>query len=287
MKKKTVIIIVIVVVMLIAAGLVLAFVLPGIRENKSAGNDEENTVSDSFTSFTSIDELAEKRVGVMTGSIYEALVGKYLPDANISFFDKAADMAVAVKEGKIDAFVCSDVQAKALTEGIEALKILGGFPEKGYIAFAFPKNDKGAALRDEFNEFLAKIKADGTYDKLAEKWEKGEDKIVDIMVAENSRGVLKMATTGTTEPYTFMYNGRLVGLDIDLAALFSREYSYDLDISVMDFGSIIPGLSSGAYDLAGANITVTDERSESVYFSESYTYNEICFVVKSGITPAQ
>ena len=52
----------------------------------------------------------------------------------------------------------------------------------------------------------------------------------------------------------------------------------------MDFGALVPALASSKYDLAGANITVTAERAESVYFSDSYTYNHIAFVVKGKNT---
>ena len=239
----------------------------------------KNTGATASGGYNSIDELSDKRIGVMTGSIYEGLLEKQMPDVQISFFDKAADMAIAVTENMIDAFVCSDVQANSLVSEVKGIKILGGFPERAYSAFAFPKTERGAKLRDEMNEFLAKIRADGTFDAITEKWKEGGRKTVEI-VSDGTKGAIKMVTTGTTEPYTYMSDGKLVGLDIDLAARFSREYGYDLDISVMEFGSIIPGLASGMYDFAGANITVTDERAESVYFSDSYTSNELAFIVK-------
>ena len=239
------------------------------------------------------DTLSDKRVGVMTGSVYEKMVEKYMPAASVSYFEKASDMAVAVSSGKIDAFVCSLVQAKSLIAETAGLTTIpADFPEKIQVAFAFPKTEKGAVLRDEINEFLRRIKADGTYDKTINKWFKDEY-TGDIDRAENgTKGTLKMATTGTTEPYSFVENGKLVGLDVDLAEQFCIEYGYKLDPDVMDFGSLIPGLDSGVYDFAGANITVTPERAESVYFSDIYAENEITFVVKGssasseGKTPA-
>ena len=44
----------------------------------------------------SIADYSDKRIGVMSGSIYENIVKKTMPDASISFFDKASDMADAI-----------------------------------------------------------------------------------------------------------------------------------------------------------------------------------------------
>ena len=170
----------------------------------------------------------------------------------------------------------------SLAEQYKNIKILDLMSEKSEIAFAFPKNDHGAALRDQFNEYLTRIRTDGTYDSLKEKWKNGGNKTVEITVLPDSKNALIMATTGTTEPYTYMSQGRLTGFDIDLAANFSREYGYNLDIRVMEFSAIIPGLTSGKFDLAGANITITEERAENIYFSDSYTSNETAFVVKAA-----
>ena len=274
-KKLIAVIIFAAAILLAVGGILLAVLLNNGQNNETvapAVTEAQQSAADYYT----------KRIGVMSGSIYEGVVKRTMPDASVSFFDKAADMAEAVSAGTIDAFVCSDIQAAALTEQYKDIKILDVLPEKSDIAFAFPKNEQGASLRDEFNEYLSKIKTDGTYDALREKWNDGGDKAVEITVLPDADNALIMATTGTTEPYTYMSQGRLTGLDIDLAADFSREYGYNLDIRVMEFGSIIPGLSSGEFDLAGANITITEERAESVYFSDSYTSNDTALVVKAS-----
>jgi len=51
------------------------------------------------------------------------------------------------------------------------IKVLGPISEEQEMAAAFPQNSP--QLRDAFNEYLRKVKADGTYDKLARKYYPG------------------------------------------------------------------------------------------------------------------
>lgn len=51
------------------------------------------------------------------------------------------------------------------------IKVLGPISEEQKLAAAFPKD--APMLRDKFNEYLRKIKADGTYDRLVDKYYPG------------------------------------------------------------------------------------------------------------------
>ena len=280
MKKKTVKvdIIIIIVLVLIVAAIIVALTIPATSDKASGDAKHE---------YMTIDEVSDKNVGVMSGSVYENIISKNMPSANISYFEKASDMALAVTSGKIDAFACSQVQAEQIVKSDKGLKILSGSPGVLDVAFAFPKTDSGEKLRDEFNGYLAEITADGTLDKFKDKWLKGNgDPVIEDRELADTNGTLKLATTGTTEPYTFVQNDKDVGLDIELAYGFCRKYGYGLNISVMDFAAMIPALASSTYDFAGANITVTEERAESVYFSDRYAQNNIAIVVAGSASSA-
>ena len=274
MRKKTlkVDIIIIVVLVLIVAAIIVALTIPAKSDDETSANVQHE--------YMNIDEVADKNIGVMLGSVYENIISKNMPNANISFFEKASDMALAVTSGKIDAFACSQVQAEQIVKSEKGLKILSGSPGVLDVAFAFPKTGSGKKLRDEFNGYLSEITADGTLDKFKDKWLKGNgDPVIENRDLTDTNGTLKMATTGTTEPYTYIKNGENVGLDIELAYGFCRKCGYGLEISVMEFSAMIPALASSTYDFAGANITITEERAESVYFSDRYTQNNVAVVV--------
>ncbi len=94
-------------------------------------------------------------------------------------------------------------------------------------------------------------------------------------------GELIMATNATFPPYEFVENGEYEGIDVEIAGKIAEELNLELVIEDVEFGSIIAGVESGKYDMGMAGMTVTDERKESVNFSETYAV-----AVQSVIVPA-
>ena len=94
-------------------------------------------------------------------------------------------------------------------------------------------------------------------------------------------GELIMATNATFPPYEFVENGEYEGIDVEIAGKIAEKLNLELVIEDVEFGSIIAGVESGKYDMGMAGMTVTDERKESVNFSETYAV-----AVQSVIVPA-
>ncbi|MEO1404619.1 MAG: transporter substrate-binding domain-containing protein [Cyanobacteria bacterium J06635_1] len=86
--------------------------------------------------------------------------------------------------------------------------------------------------------------------------------------------VLIMATSADYPPYEFYETasggGEPVGFDVDIAKAITEKLGYTLEIEDMDFNGIIPALQAGRADFAMAGMTPTDERKESVDFSQIY-----------------
>ena len=228
-----------------------------------------------------------KKIGLLTGSAYEPTAMKLFPDSKYEYFDVSDDLALATVKGKIDGYLMSSDQAETMIAANPTLFCLDEKAEETPFAFAFPKTDKGAALRDKVNEFIAKISADGTMDKLLDKWTRGDmEQAVDMTGFTGENGTLKIACDGTMPPWEFTYEGKLTGYEIELVAMFCREYGYTPKFDTMTFSAVIPGISSGRYDMAAANISVTSERAESVYFSEKESGSAVVFVTVSGSSSA-
>ncbi|PRI12474.1 ABC transporter substrate-binding protein [Leucobacter massiliensis] len=85
-------------------------------------------------------------------------------------------------------------------------------------------------------------------------------------VAES--GVLRVATDPTYAPFEVYAsdNQTVVGLDADLAASLGQLLGLRIEFVPSGFDAIIPGLSSGKYDLAMSAFSVTDERKQNADF---------------------
>ena len=94
-------------------------------------------------------------------------------------------------------------------------------------------------------------------------------------------GELIMATNATFPPYEFVENGEYEGIDVEIAEKIAEELKLELVIEDVEFGSMIAGVESGKYDMGMAGMTVTEERKESVNFTNTYAV-----AVQSVIVPA-
>ena len=95
-------------------------------------------------------------------------------------------------------------------------------------------------------------------------------------------GVLTMATNATFPPYESYEGNDIVGIDADIAKAIADKLGLKLEIQDMEFNSIITAVQSGKADLGLAGMTVTDERKQSVDFTDSYATGIQSVIVKEG-----
>ncbi|NLT13775.1 MAG: amino acid ABC transporter substrate-binding protein [Clostridiales bacterium] len=93
-------------------------------------------------------------------------------------------------------------------------------------------------------------------------------------------GVLTMATNAEFPPYEFHEGDTITGIDAEIAAAIADKLGLKLEISDMDFDSIIAAIQSGKADVGLAGMTVTDERKQNVDFSTSYATGVQVIIVK-------
>ena len=92
---------------------------------------------------------------------------------------------------------------------------------------------------------------------------------------------LVMGTNAAFPPYEFVENGEIVGIDAEIAAAIAEKLGMELEIKDMAFDSLIPAVAGGSVDVVLAGMTVTDERKESVNFSDSYATGIQSVIVKN------
>ena len=83
-------------------------------------------------------------------------------------------------------------------------------------------------------------------------------------------GKLVMSTNAEFPPYEFHDGDKIVGIDAEIAQAIADELGMELEIEDIAFDSIIPEVVSGKADMALAGMTVTEDRKQSVDFSDTY-----------------
>ncbi len=89
-------------------------------------------------------------------------------------------------------------------------------------------------------------------------------------LAEEDLPVLTMGTNAAFPPYEYYEGEEIVGIDAEVAAVIAEKLGMKLQIVDMDFSAIIGAVSTGKIDIGMAGMTVTEERLQSVNFSDSY-----------------
>lgn len=228
---------------------------------------------------TSTKQLQGKRIGITEGSSYEPKITKLFPDAEIVHISNYANCITAMQNGKIDAYITDEPIARyqsADTPDITYLPEL--LTEDKYAYVVHPDNKELAGL---VNQALAELKEEGVLEELAAEWIDGEG-IQEVNVnpeADTSRGILKVITNSEQVPFSYIRDNKLVGYDIELITRIAEKLGYKLEIENADFATMIPSIISGKSDIAVGCITVTEERAESVLFTDSVYDSGIVAVV--------
>lgn len=93
---------------------------------------------------------------------------------------------------------------------------------------------------------------------------------------------LVIATNAQFAPFEYYENGKLTGIDIDLANLIAQKLGMECEFVDMDFDNLVSSVQSGSADIAISAITVTEERQNKVSFSAPYLKESQLIVVRKS-----
>ena len=228
-----------------------------------AGKNETHRITD-------VEQLKEKRIGVVTGTIYDAIVKEEFPDAEYYYFNTITDLCSALLSHKVDAIAQDENVLRESIKSNPEITMIGKPLIEIPIAFAFPKNEEGDQLLKQMNDFLMEERENGTLNELEEKWTNFDEttEVLHYTKLPDTNGTLKLATDPCVTPYSMVINGRIVGYEIEIAALFCEKYGCRLEVVNTNFGGMVSGVQSGKTNFAVGDLGVTEERKQSVNFSE-------------------
>ncbi len=231
---------------------------------------DDGTAAEESSAQVSWRDYNGKKIGVLSGTPLEDIAAENLPDSECLYFDSYPDLSTALLAGKIDAFLADEPNIKMMHYEQPALGYITDKITNQDVSFAFRKDDeKEAALCEEFNDFLNEIRENGTLQEIDEIWMGTDEskKLVDISDLSGENGTIRVVTTATDMPWSYIKDGKNVGYDIDIVVRFCRDRGYALELSDVDFSGRIPSVQSGKYDFC-TGMNVTDERKEQVLFSD-------------------
>ena len=139
--------------------------------------------------------------------------------------------------------------------------------------YAFGVDKDQPELLADVNTFIKKIKDDGTFDAICNKYfGDGTPEAVVSAELDESKDQLVVATNSAFAPFEYTEDGgkTFLGIDMEIAALLAKELGKELVIMDMDFDAVCLNVQQKKCDIAMAGLTITEKRQELVNFSDSY-----------------
>ncbi|MEG1511827.1 MAG: ABC transporter permease subunit [Bacteroidales bacterium] len=227
----------------------------------------------SFKEYNSINDLQQGTIGVLMGSSQDTYITTAFPKAKVLRIDMSTNLAVALNAGTCDVAVFDATEASALLKSYPAFGVLEKKLTETPMGVGFYNN---STLLNAFDTFLAKIKSDGTYNQIMERWINSANvqsvEMPNITLPQTGEP-LQVGTSGTSTPYTFIKNGKNVGFDIEIITRFAAEIGRPIKFNILNFSGLIPALQTGKLDVIINCIMITPERAKKVNFSKPYANN--------------
>ena len=159
--------------------------------------------------------------------------------------------------------------------------------------YAFAMKLDNTALQASMNEYLAEIKADGTFAAIMAKYfeDKGEKQGFNYVgdgsgsneEGTTGAGKFVVATNCPFAPFEYIDNGKIYGVDMEIAAGYAKKHNLELVIKNIDFDAILPALDAGYADIGMAGMTVSEDRA-GYLFSDKYYDASLNIIVKADNT---
>lgn len=104
-----------------------------------------------------------------------------------------------------------------------------------------------------------------------------------LATAAYAQDGLRVALDGTFAPHAMpSLSGGVEGFNVDLANLIAERLGTTIQIDAAQFSGLIPAMQAGTYDFIVAPVTVTEERSENMIFTEGFMDTNFTFMQLAG-----
>ena len=239
---------------------------------------------------------SKTKIGVQSGTTGEYYVKgdadwgfDGLANTTAKGFDNGGLAVQAMLNGQVDYVIIDEAPAKMLAQSasfkgkVKVIEVPLTEEEYGY---AISKTD--STLLAQVNTFIAKIKANGTYDTILNKYFGNGAAIEGIASATKDLSKadkqLVVATNASFAPFEYKIGDKYAGVDMEIAKLLADELNMELVIEDMEFASVVTSIGKNGVDIGMSGMTINDERKKTVNFSDSYYNAAQVLIVKADDT---
>lgn len=216
-------------------------------------------------------DCTDCRVGVLAGYASERIAREAMPHARFVGFHEFDDAFTALLAGRIEAFVYNEhVLNVGLRTYPNRFRILDEVlaREPSVVLVSKKRLDLMAGL----NKFIRGLRVSGMYDDMFTRWCQSDEYIPmpEISEAGCTNGVLRIGTSGTEEPSSFVDDaGNVTGFDIEFIRRFARFMRMQAEVSCLADDDVFSALKRGDLDIVIDDFAAS-EVEPGVLLSDGY-----------------
>jgi len=246
----------------------------GSKQTEASGEDMKNGISEDSAGDLEYHDLEElkktEKIAVVTGTVCDSVVKEYYPQAEVQYYPGVVDAALATANGRADAVVYDEPALRYLAASTSGVGVMEDCIVKDAYHLILPKSERGDEIRKEFNVWLEEEKESGRLQERIDFWCGGEepDRAPDFETLPATNGSLKIAASVGTRPDVYYFQNNLTGMPMEMIYDFCRDRGYGAEVSLVSFDGIIPSLTSGKSDMVVGFISYSEERAESVLYTD-------------------
>lgn len=261
---------------------------------------------------TDLSGLTGATIAAQKGTFHLDALNEQTNGVTVLEYPDFTKLLIALNAGTIDGYVAEEPTALSIiaaNEGLDYVRFINnqnGFTatdsETG-IAVAFKK---GSSMVNSVNPIIDNISLETRSALMAQMvaisqnpdTALGEDLVLSSNNSmDTSKGTLKVAMECAYAPYNWSQftdaNGAVKianstaglyanGYDVQIAKYIAAELGYNLEIYEATWEALITGVNAGTFDAVIAGMSPTDERKESVDFTNCYYNSNLVIIYKKS-----
>jgi len=99
---------------------------------------------------------------------------------------------------------------------------------------------------------------------------------------DKNTDTIVFGTSADYPPFEYRESGKIIGFEIDLVHLITKELGTKAVFQDMQFSTILPALANKQIDAGVSTITITPERQKNFDFSDPYHFGTLATVFKTS-----
>ncbi|MFA5443761.1 MAG: ABC transporter substrate-binding protein/permease [Bacteroidales bacterium] len=209
------------------------------------------------------------RIGVLIATWQENYAREQFPKARIIPLTNTTDLISLLRNRDCDVVFLARPVCLYILEESPDLAFLCEQAASTSVSVGFSLED--TVLRPQFNKFLKEIIQNGIHAQMVDRWlERTDGTMPDFPEANKSNDIIRIGTTCMDVPFTFYQENQPAGFDVEMARRFAARLGKKAEFIISDFSGMLAGMSAGKIDMMINYIMVTEERSKTFSFSDTY-----------------